>query len=194
MFEILFGLIWTSITAILTFVFYSGTSGEIYVNDELVSQAEFNEMLWPKLFFGIFWAIGLFMIYWGLKRIIKDKKTNAFGEICYGKITDIFESGTYINEVPELKAQIVLYIPSINDIKIVSEVIGLYGLVYNYEIGKCVEVKYYNGDINFEKVLDIQDLPYEAQEILNEFKTEMPKEKVMYNGVEYIRKDLVDKI
>ena len=194
MFEILFGLIWTSITAILTFVFYSGTSGEIYVNDELVSQAEFNEMLWPKLFFGIFWAIGLFMIYWGLKRIIKDKKTNAFGEICYGKITDIFESGTYINEVPELKAQIVLYIPSINDIKIVSEVIGLYGSVYNYEIGKCVEVKYYNGDINFEKVLDIQDLPYEAQEILNEFKTEMPKEKVMYNGVEYIRKDLVDKI
>ena len=168
MFEILFGLIWTSITAILTFVFYSGTSGEIYVNDELVSQAEFNEMLWPKLFFGIFWAIGLFMIYWGLKRIIKDKKTNAFGEICYGKITDIFESGTYINEVPELKAQIVLYIPSINDIKIVSEVIGLYGLVYNYEIGKCVEVKYYNGDINFEKVLDIQDLPYEAQEILND--------------------------
>ena len=54
MFELIFGIIWTIITAFITFAFY-GTTGDVTVNGSLVSHEEFSAMLWPKLFFGMFW-------------------------------------------------------------------------------------------------------------------------------------------
>ena len=196
MFEILFGVIWTLFTAFITFVSYSGTSGNIYVNDELVSQAEFNEMLGPKIFLGIFWAIGLFMIYWGLKRMIRDSQTKEFGEICYGKIIDVYQSPTVDeDDIPRLGVKLFLYIPSLNETKIISQAIGYAGMSTPYKVGRYAEVKYYNGDINLDKVLEVEDIPFEVQSVLNEFKSyaEQARERIMYNGVEYIRKDLVDK-
>ena len=139
MFELIFGIIWTIITAFITFAFY-GTTGDVTVNGSLVSHEEFSAMLWPKLFFGIFWLVGFFMLFRGLRKIIRDTSTNIKGEECFGKVCDIYNSGSYVNGRPELKADILVYIDSIQETKIVSEIIGFN--MYKYRIGSYVKLKY----------------------------------------------------
>lgn len=70
MIEIIFGVLWTMITAVCTFGFY-GTNSDVFVNGIQVSHEEFVEMLWPKVFIGIFWTIGITFIIIGIVNIIK---------------------------------------------------------------------------------------------------------------------------
>lgn len=200
MFEIIFGSFWTAITAFITIATY--TAEHVTVNDVEYTQAEFSTMLFPKVFLGIFWFIGLFMLYTGLKKIIKNHNTNVYGEIVYGKICNIYNSGTYINEVPELKADFLIYVPSEWGTKVVSEVIGLDNIKNCYQIGDYVEVKYYNNDINIIRTVTEDELPYEARPELVSYKSpaELEKEKfnnksddsIYINGEEYIRRESVN--
>ena len=48
-------------------------------------------MLWPKIFFGIFWAIGLFLLFKGIRKIIRDTSINIKGEECFGKVCNIYD-------------------------------------------------------------------------------------------------------
>ena len=111
MFELFFGFIWTVITAIITVALYAAE--EVTVNETVVSQGEFLSMLWPKLFLAFFWIIWLFMLFRGIRKIIKNAATDMKGEECFGKVCNIYESVSYVNDVPELKADILVYIPSL---------------------------------------------------------------------------------
>lgn len=75
---IIFGTIWLLITALCTWGFYGMESGTIFVNGEQVSHEEFNAMLGPKLFIGIFWLIGIACILGGVVNIIKNFSRNSY--------------------------------------------------------------------------------------------------------------------
>lgn len=190
MFELIFGIIWTAITALITFGFY-GTAGDVTVNGNLVSHEEFSAMLWPKLFLGIFWVVGIFILFRGIRKIIRDTSTNIKGEECFGKVCNIYNSGTYVNNRPELKADILVYIPSIQETKILSEVIGFN--MYKYRIGSCLKLKYYNDDINLEGIVDEFELPSDAKYQFE--KSQLcdlnTKNTIVVDGIEYVRKDSI---
>lgn len=190
MFELIFGIFWTALTAILTFGFY-GTGSEVTVNGVLVSHEEFSAMLAPKLFFLLFWAIGLTMLAIGLKKIIRNTATNINGEDCFGKVCNIYNSGTYVNGNPEFKADIVVYISSIQETKIISEVVGFNR--NQYPIGSYVLLKYYNGDINVIGKADELIIPsYSKYELEKAQPTEMNiEDTIIVDGVEYVRKDSI---
>ena len=189
MFEIIFGLFWTACTAVVTFAsYFSGTT--ISVNGQIVSQEEFNEMLFPKIFLGIFWAVGLFMLYLGISKIIKNYRTSEYGEICYGRIIDISKSGTYVNDVPELKALVTVYVESTGTLENVEEVIGL-ATEKKYKIGDYIEGKYYNGDINIESYLDESIVPSHLQPLFANLVTKSVEDTIVIDGIEYVKKDSI---
>lgn len=192
MFEIIFGSIWTLMVAIMTFLFYFAPEAAIRVNGEEVSQEVFSAMLGPKILFAIFWAIGLFMLFSGLKKVIKNAFTNTNGEPCFGRICDIYKSGAYVNGIPELKADILVYIPSINETQVISEIIGFDS--FKYPKGSYVQLKYYNGDINFIGYANQETIPLLIQDELAKLPTidttpdEIPNDSIV-DGVEYVRKE-----
>ncbi len=190
MFELIFGIIWIAITALLTFGFY-GTTGDVSVNGNLVSHEEFSAMLFPKIFFGIFWAVGIFMLFKGIIKIIRDTSTSVKGEECFGKICNIYNSGAYINGRPELKADILVYISSTQETQIVSETIGFN--MYKYRTGSYVKLKYYNGDINVEGIIDEFELPADAKYKFEKSQLfdSNAKDTIIVDGIEYVRKDSI---
>ncbi len=191
MFEIIFGVIWLSITGLVTLGFYSGTASSITVNGQLVSQEEFNLMLWPKIFLGIFWVIGIIMIIVGLRKIIKNAQTEKFGEVCYGRIIDIMRTGTLVNNVPELKAVVQVFIESEGRLDTIEEVIGL-ATNRKYNIGDYIEGKYYNGDINIDSYIPETVMPLHIQEKLRNIKINTSEDEIIVDGVKYVRKDSID--
>ena len=195
MFELFFGIIWNALMVFFTWGFYHSNMGTITVNGEIVSQEEFSGMLMPKLFIGLFWAIGLFIMFRGIKKIIRDSSTSIKGEICFGRICDIYNSGATVNGRPELKADVIVYVPSAQKTRMISEIIGFDRNKYRY--GDYVQLKYYNGDINFEGNIEESILPFYIQEELSKSLPESnfnSKDTIKIDGVEYVRKDSFRKI
>lgn len=189
MFEIFFSTIWLLITGVITFGFYCSGSN-ITVNGQYVTQEEFNAMLGPKLFLGIFWVVGITIFIIGIKRIIKNYKTNTYGELCYGRIINIFKSGVYINDEPQLKANIAVYIESIGIVEEIEEVIGVARRV-KYREGDYIEGKYYNGDINITDYIPEGAIPIHIQDKLKNLYTP-PSDTIVIDGVEYVKKDSIN--
>lgn len=162
MFELIFGIMWTVIVAIVTLSFYM-PGGTIKVNGQIVSQNEFNEMLWPKLFLGLFWLIGIIMIIIGLKKLLVNAKTSIRGKLTYGVVIDILETNMYSNGNPQLKADVAVIMED-KSIKRFQEVIGY---SYNkYRIGELISVKYCGNDINIGGIASENQLSYNDREIV----------------------------
>lgn len=196
MFELFFGTFWTIVISALTWGMY-GTSGDVEVNGTLVSHEEFITMLGPKVFIGIFWIIGLTFIYIGLKKVITNSLTTRYGEQCYGRVCNVYHSGTYINNRPEYKADVLVYIPSTSETKVISEIIGMNG--FAYPKGAYLEIKYYKNDINIIGTLNEAYIPQSIKDKLDNsetYKTEFNNTKsqhvIVIDGIEYIRKDFID--
>lgn len=194
MFEFIFGLIWSLFTMLFTWVFYF-SNGNISVNGKMVTQAEFNAMLFPKIFIGVFWTVGIVLMFWGLKKIIRNMKTSKIGIECFGKIIKIYPSGTYINGIPELKADFVVYIDTENKVETLSEVIGMNK--YKFPIGAWFKLKYYEGDINIGELLKEDQVPLNVVDIIEStIDNQKPTESIVedkniieINGEKYMKID-----
>jgi hypothetical protein len=153
-----FGIMWLSITGFVTFLMYghSNPDGTINVNGEVMSQEQFNQMLGPKIFCGIFILVGLYLLFTGIKQVIVDTKTNIHGKETYGLILNISPTGVSVNRVPELQAEI-LVITDHNQTKTFTEVVGLKPI--QYQVGTYALVKYYNNDINLIKPVLEHEVP-----------------------------------
>ena len=155
MFELLFGLIWTSFVTpifIMCLVIPGAERGGADMDLSLF------------MFFVIFEIAGLWMLFSGLKKIIRNKKTNKYGKKCYGIVVDIVESGTYVNDKPEYLAVIDLLNPETHQIEMIEEVIGFNDELY--EINSYVLCKYYDGDINIVKSIPDNEVPIEITNYL----------------------------
>lgn len=201
MFKLIFGLIWTAFSVFIAFMMYGNVAGTITVNGEVVSQAEFNSMLWPKLFIGLFIIVGLILCFSGIKEIFTNMQTNKLGVETYGVIIDLRPSGSYVNGKPELKAEVAVYINDYN-IESYEEIIGFDRL--KYKPGDYVKVKHHNKDINIIEKINEDYLPIEIKEVLDnevghigriedrfydsEFGANTSEETIIVNGIEYVRK------
>lgn len=188
MFEFWFGVVWLVFIAVFTIMF---------IVISVFSGAPFYIPILFLLILSLFWFVGIHLTVKGYKKIKADKETKLYGELCYGIISNIYESGAYVNDNPEYKADLLVYISSRREVELVSEVIGF---DYNkYEIGTCVKLKYYNGDINIESVESNNALPYDAEAEIKRYKEHykinLPSDDtIIIDGVEYVRKDSINTI
>ena len=150
-----------------------------------------------------FWIIGIYILKRGIDKINIDKQTDNLGESCYGLITDIYPTGSSSMGVPELKANVTIYIPSSHEVMDVSEVLGMADKVGFYRVGSYVQLRYFEGDINFEFVLDEETLPTDVKEqlsasdsLVNAKNTNnvISNDTIVIDGVEYVRSDRINNI
>lgn len=182
MFELIFGTIWMGILSVFTYFMYAD-----FLNDgisPLKNPATFIVLL--------FWVVGISVFIKGLVKIIKNIQTNKYGEECYGKICDVYESGNYVNGRPEYKADVLVYIPSSGETQTISETVGFNE--YKYDLGSYLKLKYYKGDINFLYEVGINELPSDVRFKIEGKKTEgiNGKNTITIDGVEYVRKDSIE--
>lgn len=179
MFYFMFGGIWILVSTILlvSFVFVGMPAFAIAI---------------PSLFE----IIGIIVFGMGVRKFVKNKKTNKYGIECFGKVLDNSIVNMYTNGRPEYKASILVYIENENKTEVVEEIIGFERVLY--PINSYVKVKYYKGDINFiESNIKYEQLSYNAQYILkndviesNELDNSLDSEdEVTINGHKYRRVD-----
>lgn len=149
MFELMFGIIWMAITGISTIVILQ--SGAL--TDGL---APFLSM---SVFMLIFWGVGIYMLKRGLKKVIANAKTNAHGVETFGVILTIDETGCYVNDRPQLQAE-VLVVTEGKELNRYTEVIGF---DWNkYHEGQLLKVKHYQNDINVIGAAVEAEIPYDT--------------------------------
>ena len=151
MFLFLFGLFWTLFTMIFIVTFFVSGSVDIVA----------------FLLILVFLVVGIVMMIIGGRQLIKNYKTNKYGEICYGIIKNVYPDGSYVNNKPEYKADVIVYIESQNKKETITEIIGFHPEKYPEDT--FVELKYYEGDINFLKSnLNLESISANAQYILKD--------------------------
>lgn len=173
MFLLIFGIVWTLFSSLFLIIpILAGEGFDLFI-------------IIPLLFI----VIGIVMIVISSKKIIRDKKTDKYGEIGYGIIQSIYNSGTYINGVPELKADVLVYLESQNRVETISEIIGM-GRP-KYQINAVVKLKYYNDDINFiEEVTNYDYLSENIRIFIDNNKTNVDNNDIIeINGAKYKRID-----
>ena len=129
------------------------------------------------------------MIVAGAKTIIKDKKTDKYGTSTYGLITDISETGSYVNNNPELRATILTYLPFEGITKTFKEIIGF--APPKYDIGTYVLLNQHEDDINIVQSTDKNFIPSDIlKELEKHIEISAPK-IVTLGNYKYIREDLL---
>ena len=148
MFKLIFGLIWIAMTTpIFLYSFHSFNIQEIDPSFSMIMLATY----------ALFELVGIIIFISGLKTILKDKKTSKNGTICYGIISDLKPTGSYINEKCELKAVVRFINPITNEEETKEEIVGFNE--NKYPIDSYVVCKYYNGDINIEDLASPNEIP-----------------------------------
>lgn len=155
MFKFKFGLIWTLfVTPIFLLC--------LFVPGEQRGGVDMNPFLF--IFLLIFEAVGLILMYSGMKTIIKDKKTKKYGRECFGIVNDIRRTGSSSNGNDEYKAIVNIVNPETNTTTEIEEIIGFD--YYKYPINSFVLCKYYEGDINIERIAQETEIPENIKQSL----------------------------
>ena len=156
MFKFKFGLMWT---LFVTPIFIMC----LVVPGEERGGVDMSPLLF--IIFLIFEAVGIFLLTSGIKEIIRDKKTKKYGKMCYGIVRDIQNTGSYVNGNPEYQAVVEVKNPETSQIEKITEIIGFDR--DKYPINSYVQCKYYEGDINIEKLASEYEVPIDiTREIL----------------------------
>lgn len=192
MFELIFGLIWTAFTGVFIWGFYFSGASTITVNGVPTSQAEFNGMLVPKIFLGIFLLIGVFMLIKGAKKILANIATSTKGEIKYGYVSEVYFNGCRVNGRPRYNARIILVDGATSSE--FEEDIGFEK--YQYPSGSYVKVKHFKNDVNILNVVDEYNVPsslsswvkMNVSNITKNIDDNHSEDSIIINGVEYVKK------
>lgn len=161
-FEIQFGAIWTIIMLLFSFLF-------------LIADTEENPF-GAIIILGLFWLIGITMIYNGIKKRIADSNTEKFGIDAYGKICKIESIGSS-NGNSYYKACVAVYVPSENITKIIDEDIGYYSNKFS-EVS-YLRLKYYEGDINIKEEIDGKYIPENIKSIIDELVKNSEEQEIL---------------
>ena len=177
----LFGLLWLIITTLFTIPI-------------LISQNNLDIFL--ILFILLFWAIGIFFVTKGIKKIITNRKTEKYGEDCFGRVKNIYQNGTMINHRPMYNIDVDVYIPSKQTMITITEEIGMD--IGKYPLESIVKIKYYNNDINIKEVVDYNSIPLNIRDYFEKYESSTntqttnvntSTEVADINGVQYKRMD-----
>ena len=138
MFDIILGLFWTFVSGIC---FISSISVAVQNPGD-------KDIIWAIALSGGFVVIGVTFLIFGIKKIVRDKRTDKFGEICYAKITDVIFNGNSTNGVKYYDAYATVYVESKDEFVKTHDEIGKDPM--KYPVGSYVAVRFYEGDVNFE--------------------------------------------
>ena len=120
-------------------------------------------VFFPNMIMIVFIAVGIALMVAGIKKIIRDKKTDLYGEINYALITDVKYNGKSSNGARYYDAYAKVYIESEDRFVEASDDIGKDPNLY--PVNSYVAVRYYEGDINFEyAVPSFEGLPLHIRE------------------------------
>ena len=146
MFEFLFSAIWLGVSAILIFVM--AILG-----------------IWPGVIIMLLFAsIGVFVLRSGIKKLKRNRATAKNGTLTYGIILDVVETNVYVNDKPELRANVIIVRDGLAHDS--SETVGYDP--YKYKQGQFIRCLYYNDDINILGTIDSQDIPRDIFIILRD--------------------------
>lgn len=184
MFELIFSALWLLVTGVITFAFY-GTDATVSVNGVPMEHAQFVELLWPKLFIGLFWIIGLVMLFLGIRKIYRNIRTATHGVETYGVIIDITATNMRVNNHPIMQAEVAVV--QDGKIEMHSERIGTGG--YKYKIGSYLLLKCYKNDINMLRQVERSQVPYAQLSLLDAEYEQIHGRHSEYNVPDYHNKD-----
>lgn len=145
MFQFKFGLMWTAFCIIFAIVIGASESWGAFL------------IIVPFL------MIGVYLISSGWKQIQRDKATARLGEFAYGIIVEISTTGAFVNDRPELQAE-VLFLKDGVSFRY-QDVIGFDR--NKYRVGDYVKLKHHEGDINILGKAFENDIPVEVMNALN---------------------------
>ncbi len=168
MLQFKFGLAWTCLTtAVLIWM--------VFIPQETRTGGPMSIPL--ALFLVALEGVGVYFIVKGLETVIKDRKTDKFGDQTIGRILDISPTGSDVNGRPELKATIVAYLPEYSIAKVFYEIIGT--APAKIDVGSYVTLKYFDDDVNIIKKLAEENVPENIAKVINEkhFKTNIKLDK-----------------
>ena len=179
--DFLFGFVWTA--------FFTPIFIEYLISpEEQNGGADKNPFMF--IFNCAFELFGLYFLIRGLITIIKDKKTNKRGLECYGIIRNIQRTGEFNNKL-EYKAIVNFINPETNELETLEENIGFN--YPQYDIDTYVLCKYYQGNINIEKIIFEKNVPERVKKYLipigieqNEFNEEE------YNNIQEITSKMLN--
>lgn len=176
MFELCFGIFWCLFTLLFTIPIFTATGGID---------------LFSIIFVGIFWAVGIFVLVKGLKKVIINHNTEKLGEECYAIIKNVYPNGNRVNGAPEFNANFLVYVSSKNTIEQVSEKIGFNA--FKYQPNTFVKGKYYNGDINIKETIDYNSIPLNIRSnfdhLIPSNTNQTTEDIITVNGVKYKKMD-----
>ena len=148
------------------FFFYNLTTEEtMRINRRIVTQEEAREEVWPFLLPIGFALAGVCIAAYSAIHILRDRNTDTYGKEAYGIISDVMDSGTRINHVPQWKAW-VLVAEENGDVFEKSESVGENR--NRYKAGQFVRVKYTDNDINILQRVGRSSLPAGVADRLEE--------------------------
>lgn len=173
MFDLIIGVCFFIFSAFFTFINITG--GEFYKAVTYILEFDFTSFytllinnvqlnftyesffdvlpIW-LIFFGS-WLATFYYLFKGVKKFKRDTLTKNKGEICFGRICNFVFYGV----------EVLVYIPSTKETKIIRETVDSDPLK-SYRLGTYVKLKYYDGDINFERAIYSSELPLEALNVL----------------------------
>lgn len=158
LFLTIFGCFWTYLTAYITYMMYSGKATSISVNGTIVSQSEFNEMLLPKLFMGVFWIVGLITIIQGIRELIKFYIFNKNAIESYGLILENEELKNPNIDDEENEDCIIYNVKMLIMKGNNYEVYTKKDVFTTYPVGSLIELKYYKDNIEILNNINKEDV------------------------------------
>ena len=180
MFELKFGMIWEAIVLIISVAFLS----------DIVAGGEEAIALIPiSLFLLLFHGIGIFLLFVGIKKVVANRKTEKYGEECFGKIIDIHPNGNSVNGRKELAAVISVFIPTEGQSRDFKEVVGMG--TSPYEIGDYIKGKFFNNDVNIMEKVYPDYLPVNVRNALEVIPTSKPLSPRNAPDVIYVSEDII---
>lgn len=145
MFQFKFGLMWTAFCIIFAIVIGASESWGAFL------------IIVPFL------MIGVYLISSGWKQIQRDKATARLGEFAYGIIVEISTTGAFVNDRPELQAEVLFLKDGVS-----FRYQDIIGFDRNkYRVGDYVKLKHHEGDINILGKAFENDIPVEVMDSLN---------------------------
>ena len=165
MFYVFFGLVWMIFCSVMIYSSYApGVTTSYVIFGEQMTYEEYVQLLWPKLFYGAVFLIGLIIFLVGLRKIIKDFFTRRHGTKAFAILANVVPNGQLINE-EEVMDVVFLVLERTGECKVYRKNIGTDAS--NYIPGSFYIVQYYKNNITILSHVDESMVPSGEVTILN---------------------------
>lgn len=160
------GTFWCLFIIFIAFLQYNGTATNIMVGDKIVTQEEFNAMLYPKIFLLLFFLLGFSLFIYGIKTLIECYIFNKNAVQSYGLILSNEDSGKreWNADYPVYNIKI-LIMKDDNNFEVCVD--NITSRLPVYPVGSLIILNYYKDKVDILGYTDRKDFPDELIDYVN---------------------------